>query len=92
MNQCVQPARFFNYRKERRERVLRKMSAMRAAKERRRQEKIAAGSIEREPKIVHWHRFEYGVRDKANGEVQWRDLVSGRQAAKALSLILKYYR
>ena len=78
-------------RKARRERVLRKMATLRAAKQRQRQARIEAGLMEREPKMVLWNRFQYGVRDKVNGEVQWRDLVSVRQAAKALGLIKKYY-
>jgi hypothetical protein len=41
--------------------------------------------------MQRWHRFQYGVRDKVTGETHFRDLVSVRQAAKALSLILKHY-
>lgn len=50
----------------------------------------AATRPDPEPKMVRWHRFEYGIRDKLTGELHWRDLVSIRQAAKALSLILKF--
>lgn len=83
---------FFSYRKKRREAVLRKMATMRAAKERKRQERIAAGLIDDpEPKMERWHRFEFGVRDKQTGETAWHDLVSIRHASKALGLILKYY-
>jgi hypothetical protein len=77
----------FNYRKRRREAVLRKMAAMRAAKERRRMEREP---VEDEPKMERWHRFEFGVRDKTTGETAWHDLVSVRHAAKALGLILKH--
>ena len=42
--------------------------------------------------MERWHRFEYGVCDKRTGETHFRDLVSVRQAAKALGLILKHYR
>lgn len=66
------------------------MSAMRAAKARRRAEKMAAGLSEREPKLIRWYPFEYGVRDNRTGETCFRDLVSVRQAAKALGLILKH--
>lgn len=45
---------------------------------------------EPEPKMVRWHRFEYGVRDKLTGEAHWRDLTSIRQAKEALGLILKF--
>ena len=41
--------------------------------------------------MERWCRFEFGVRDKLNGEMHFRDLVSVRQAAKALGLILKFY-
>ena len=40
--------------------------------------------------MVRWHRFEYGIRDTVTGETHFRPLVSGRQAAKAIGLILKY--
>lgn len=63
---------------------------MRAAKERKRQERIAEG-WEPEPRFVKWHRFEFGVRDKLTGEAHFTDLKSVRHAAKALGLILKHY-
>ena len=81
---------FFGHRKARRERVLRKMATMRAAKDRKREQRAQAGLIEQEPRMVRWNRFEYGVRDRLSGETHWRELVSARQAAKALGLILKY--
>ena len=86
----MRSARFCINRKHRRERVLLKMAQLRATKARRRTERIAAGELEREPRMLKWHRFEYGIRDKVNGETHWRDLVSIRQAAKALALIVKY--
>ena len=69
--------------------MLRKMANMRAAKERKRQERIAAGW---EPKLkpVRAYRFEFGVRNKATGETHFVDLKSVRHAAKALGLILKF--
>ena len=75
-----------NYRKRRREAVLRKMAAMRAAKARKRLEQPA----QREPLLQRYYRFEYGVRDKTTGQTERRDLVSVRQAAKAIGLILKF--
>jgi hypothetical protein len=77
---------FFSARKARRERVLRKMANMRAAKARKRLDTPP------EPRMEKWYRFQYGVRDKTTGETHFRDLVSVRQAAKALGLILKHYR
>ena len=68
----------------------RKMANMRASKERRRLERIAAGWTP-EPKFQRHYPFEVGVRVKATGETEWHDLVSVRHAAKALGLVLKYY-
>jgi hypothetical protein len=62
-----------------------RFALMRAAKERKRLE----NPREPETKMERWNRFEFGVRDKLNGEVAWHDLVSVRHAAKALGLILK---
>ena len=85
---------FSKYRKRRQDKYLRKcarLAQMRAAKRRRRQERIEAGWLEREPKLERWHRFEFGVRDKTTGETHFVDLRSVRHAAKALGLILKFY-
>lgn len=90
MTQRIHSRSFFSNRKKRREMVLRKMANMRAAKARKRQALIESGLLEREPKLERWHRFEFGVRDKATGETAWHDLVSVRHAAKALGLILKF--
>ena len=85
MTQRMHLSVFFNARKARRERVLRKMKNMRAAKERKRMER---GPIEEIQKPTRWHRFEFGVRDKISGAVEFVDLKSVRHAAKALGLIL----
>ena len=63
---------------------------MRAAKARKRQALMDAGMLDREPMMVRFHRFEYGVRDRITGETHFRPLVSVRQASKALGLIVKY--
>ncbi len=60
---------------------------MRAAKERKRMER---GPRDEEPRMIRWHRFELGVRDKVTGEVAWVDLKSVRHASKALGLVLKF--
>ena len=73
-----------------RERIVLKMSNWRAAKARKRQERIDAGLLEHEPKFVRAYRFEFGVREKVSGETAWHDLKSVRHAAKALGLVLKY--
>lgn len=90
MTQCLQSPVFFKRRKQRRERVLRKMVNMRAAKERKRMERIAAGWTP-EPKMERAYLLEFGVRNKATGEMAWVDLKSVRHAAKALGLVLQYY-
>ena len=86
----MRSALFFKNRKQRRERQLRKLANMRAAKARKRQERIAAGELEREPKLERWHRFEFGVRDKITGETHFVDLKSIRHAAKALGLVRQF--
>ncbi len=91
MTQCVHSRFFFKNRKARRERQLSKLANMRAAKERKRQERIAAGLNEADGQAGRpYHRFEFGVRDKHTGETAWHDLQSVRHAARALGLILKY--
>lgn len=81
---------YLRNRKERRERMLKKLSNLRAAKARIRQERIGAGLLEREPVFKRFFPLEYGVRVKSTGETHFRDLTSARQASKALGLILKY--
>lgn len=77
-------------RKARRDGVLRKMAAMRAAKERKR---MARGPREEPPRLVKWHRFEIGVRDKVTGAngygESWTDLVSVRDTVRRLKVIIK---
>ena len=80
------PDVFFGYRKRKRERVLRKMAAMRAAKERKRM----ANPVEREPKLVRWFPLEIGVRDKRTGEVAFVDFKSVRDATKRIREVFKY--
>jgi hypothetical protein len=77
----------FFVRQLRRQKMLRKMARMRAAKERKR----LANPVEREPKMIRWFALEFGVRDKNTGETAWTDLRSVRDAAKRLSVVLKHY-
>ncbi|MDE2102327.1 MAG: hypothetical protein KGL39_34090 [Patescibacteria group bacterium] len=79
-----------NRRQDKRQRQLRKLANMRAAKERKRLERGRLGLIEDEPKLERWHRFEFGVRDRLTGETHFVVLKSVRHAAKALGLVLKY--
>jgi len=71
--------------------MLRKLANMRAAKARIRQERIDAGLLEREPKMERYFPLELGVRDKGTGDVAWTDLRSLRDAARRLSVVLKFY-
>ena len=88
MTHCTHSKRFFRNRKARREKVLRKMSAMRAAKERKR----LANPPEHEPKMERWFPIELGVRDKLTGETAWVDLRSVRDAVKRLGVVIKFAR
>jgi hypothetical protein len=93
MQQCVQPFCFSRRRKRRqdkRQRQLDKLARMRARKAQLKQERIAAGLLEPEPKMSRWYPFEFAVRDKRTGVIGWHDLVSVRQATLALGLIVKY--
>jgi hypothetical protein len=76
--------------KARREKRLRQLAQMRAAKARRRRERLAAGWTP-EPKMERYFPFELGVRVKATGETAWADLRSVRHADTALGLLLKFF-
>jgi len=71
--------------------MLRKMANMRAAKERLRLARGAAGLLEREPKMQRWFPLELGLRDKTTGEVAWVDLRSIRDAARRIAVVQKFY-
>ncbi len=88
MTNCLQSPRFFIHRKKRRERVLRKMANMRAAKERKRLE----NPPEREPKMLPYYPLRFGVRDTRNGDDVWLPLRSGRDVAKRIAVLLRFYR
>ena len=65
MTHWQQGVSFSRNRKLRREKQLRRLAQMRAAKERKR----LANPTENEPVMLRWHRFEFGVRDKFNFEI-----------------------
>lgn len=95
MSNCPQPPVFSRRRnrwQDKRERQLRKLANMRAAKARLRQERGEAGLLEREPKLERWFPLELGLRDKRTGEVAWTDFRSIRDAARRLAVVQKYYR
>ena len=82
---------FFTARKRRREAVLRKMAAMRAAKERKRLER---GPIEEEPKLqrVRYPHLSWAMRDDLSGEVVWMELKSIRDMSRRAGVVARYYQ
>jgi len=52
--------------------------------------KVSCPDWNPEPRFRRHYPLEYGVRVKATGETHFRDLVSARQASKALGLIIKF--
>ena len=82
-------ARYRGMRQDKRERMLIRLSNMRAAKKRKHNEAVAAG-WRPEPKFKRAYRFEIGIRNKDTGETCFVDLKSGRQAHKIGDLVLKY--
>ena len=75
-------------RKARRESVLQRMAAMRAAKERKR----LANPVEREPRRERFYPLELGVRDTRSGEMAWVPFRSVRDAARRLAVVRREYR
>lgn len=85
----MKSAYYFKNRKQARERVLRKMSNMRGAKERKR----LANTVDRQPKLVRFYPLEFCVRNKLTCETsEWHDLKSARRMAIQAGLLLKFCR
>lgn len=80
---------FFTFRKRKREAVLRKMAAMRAAKERKR---LARGPVEANPKFIRSTGLSFAVRDDICGVVVWHPLKSLRDTIKRIALVLREYK
>lgn len=80
--------RFYGYREARRERMLRRMAAMREAKARKR----LANPVEREPRMVPYHQLELGLRDSRTGDVAWVPFRSLRDAMRRLGVVQREYR
>lgn len=83
----TQSLRFLSNRKARRERLLRRMAAMRAAKERKR----LANPIEPEPRMERWFPLQLGLRDKRTCETAWVDFVSILDAVRRLRVVRAEY-
>lgn len=68
--------------------MLRKMAAMRAAKDRKR----LANPVERPPILKRFIPLQFAIRDKRNGDVSdWIDLRSMRDVARRLSVVRRFY-
>jgi hypothetical protein len=80
---------FLIYRKRRRAAVLRKMAAMRAAKERKR---MARGPVVEPPRMVRTTGLSWAVRDDLTGHVEWLPLKSVRDTTRRLAVLLRHYR
>lgn len=72
----------------RREGMLRRLAAMREAKDRKRLENPS----EREPRMLPFHRLEIIVRDKLNAfELGSFDFTSVRDATRRLAMVRSFY-
>ena len=82
---------FFGARKRRRERILRKMASMRAAKERKR---IERGSVEHEPnmRVVRYPHLSWAMRDDLSGDVVWMEFKSVRDMARRVGVVARFYQ
>ena len=76
---------------DKRKRQLKKLENMRAAKARKR---MAGEQPEVPPKMVRWHRFELGIRDKITGRYgygeAWTDFKSIRDSVRRLQVIQRH--
>lgn len=87
MTRRTQSGLLLRNRNARRLRMLLKMAAMRAAKERRRLE----NPVESEPRMERWFPLQLGLRDKVTGDVAWVDLRSLRDALRRLRIVFRWY-
>lgn len=85
------PDIFFSARKRRRERILRKMAAMRAAKARKRMER---DPVEKEPRMIHLRHphLSWAMRDDLSGEVCWMEFKSVRDMERRAGMVAKFYK
>lgn len=77
-------------RHAKRHRMLRKMTNMRAAKERKR---LTSGPPEDEPRMVvlrHPH-ISWAMRDNLSGDVVWLEFLSVRDMTRRATLVAKHY-
>lgn len=83
----------FTYRKLRRERMLEKMSRMRAAKERKRLARDP-GDYSEPPHggIVRHPNLSWAMRDDRTGETVWMPFTSVRDMTRRASTVARYYQ
>ena len=70
-------------------RRLKTLAAMRAAKERKRLARIAAGWTPEPRRGRQWYPLEIGFRDRTSGEVDWVVLKSARQARRLAARMIQ---
>ena len=85
------PSVFFTARKRRRERILQKMAAMRAAKERKRLERGPRDEELRGPVVRH-PNLSWAMRDELSGDVVWMEFQSVRDMARRAGMVAKFYQ
>jgi len=80
-----------NRRSNKRLRMLKKMAAWRAAKERKR---IARGGVEEHPRFVAVrHPFlSWAMRDDLSGDVVWMPFVSVRDTSRRAAIVARLYQ
>lgn len=85
---------FFRSQKRRRDRVLRKMATMRAAKKRKHDAAIAAGWTPEPPpgKVVRHPNLSWAMRDDLSGDVVWMEFISVRDMARRAGMVARYYQ
>jgi hypothetical protein len=82
---------FFTTRKRRREKMLRKLSAMRATKERKRMER---GPIDEYPrmKVMRHPNLSWAMRDDLSGDVVRMEFKSVRDMTNRAGVVSKFYQ
>jgi hypothetical protein len=88
MRRCGQSWYRSKNAKRRRENILRRSRKGVLAREAKR----LANPAGREPKLVPFYPLDLGVRDKLSGDTAFVDLRSGRDAARRIAVILKFYQ
>lgn len=80
-----------NRRQDKRLRVLKKMAAMRDAKERKR---LASWPPEFPVRgqVVRYPFLSWAMRDELSGETHWMPLISVRDAVRRIGMVARFYK